>query len=287
MQARADVGPSSDDSDVEANELPDSVWEDVEEELTLEDAAALEAFMAPDAARLRQRTLGDVIAEKLAQKQQGAAGAADRQALSVRHLEHRQHDPLWAKHFALSWHMCWLVLPGMLCSVDYLAPRMMNCAQGIRRFLRTCFGVGWFVQVSGVLHQVVHTPAAWLLIVAANAGGRHQLCGCSEQCGIRQALTSVWRRQPQGQQDMDPQLEELFRGVGTLLTRYKSGKLPKAFKIIPSLQNWQQARSCGHLNCKSPAAARQSALCPRPRLEQHAVAGCSVLPGISKVCSTC
>ena len=47
-------------------------------------------------------------------------------------------------------------------------------------------------------------------------------------------------RQDREQQEMDPQLQELYRGVGTLLARYKSGKLPKAFKIIPSLQNWQQ-----------------------------------------------
>lgn len=27
--------------------------------------------------------------------------------------------------------------------------------------------------------------------------------------------------------------------MGILLSRYKSGKLPKAFKIIPSTQNWE------------------------------------------------
>ena len=79
MQAEADAARSSSDSEDEANELPDSVWEDIEEELTLDDANALEAFMAPDAANFRQRTLGDVIAEKLAEKQQlGAAGPAGR-----------------------------------------------------------------------------------------------------------------------------------------------------------------------------------------------------------------
>lgn len=31
----------------------------------------------------------------------------------------------------------------------------------------------------------------------------------------------------------------IFR-VGLLLSRYKSGKLPKAFKVIPTLQNWEQ-----------------------------------------------
>ena len=28
--------------------------------------------------------------------------------------------------------------------------------------------------------------------------------------------------------------------VGDILSKYRSGKLPKAFKIIPSLQNWEE-----------------------------------------------
>ena len=41
-------------------------------------------------------------------------------------------------------------------------------------------------------------------------------------------------------QEIDPQLADLYQHVGQLLSRYKSGKLPKAFKIIPNLRNWQQ-----------------------------------------------
>ncbi|KAI5813093.1 Bystin-domain-containing protein [Pyronema omphalodes] len=33
---------------------------------------------------------------------------------------------------------------------------------------------------------------------------------------------------------------EVYTKVGILLSRYKSGKLPKAFKIIPSLRNWEE-----------------------------------------------
>ena len=44
-------------------------------------------------------------------------------------------------------------------------------------------------------------------------------------------------------QGMDPKLADLYRHVGELLSRYKSGKLPKAFKIIPNLRNWQQVSS--------------------------------------------
>ena len=66
-QAEADAARSSSDSDDDgAGSMPDSAWEEVEEELTLEDAAALEAFMLPRV-QPRMRTLGDIIAEKLEQ----------------------------------------------------------------------------------------------------------------------------------------------------------------------------------------------------------------------------
>ena len=32
----------------------------------------------------------------------------------------------------------------------------------------------------------------------------------------------------------------MFRGVGDVLCRYRSGKLPKAFKVVPKLSNWEQ-----------------------------------------------
>lgn len=53
---------------------------------------------------------------------------------------------------------------------------------------------------------------------------------------------------PRGQADEDeepegvmlpPKVIAVYTKVGELLSRYRSGKLPKAFKIIPSLNNWQ------------------------------------------------
>ncbi|EFX81851.1 hypothetical protein DAPPUDRAFT_195940 [Daphnia pulex] len=41
-------------------------------------------------------------------------------------------------------------------------------------------------------------------------------------------------------QDVDPRVKSLYLGVASVLHRYRSGKLPKAFKLIPSLQNWEQ-----------------------------------------------
>lgn len=39
---------------------------------------------------------------------------------------------------------------------------------------------------------------------------------------------------------LNPKVKEVYTKVGQLLSRYKSGKLPKAFKIIPSLSNWEE-----------------------------------------------
>jgi len=39
---------------------------------------------------------------------------------------------------------------------------------------------------------------------------------------------------------VDPKLVACYRGVGRMLRVYRSGKLPKAFKIIPALGNWEE-----------------------------------------------
>lgn len=39
---------------------------------------------------------------------------------------------------------------------------------------------------------------------------------------------------------VDAKVIEVYRGVGKLLSRYTSGKVPKAFKILPSLSNWEE-----------------------------------------------
>lgn len=52
-------------------------------------------------------------------------------------------------------------------------------------------------------------------------------------------------------QDLDPRVKEMYEGVRDVLRKYRSGKLPKAFKIIPSLRNWEQILYItGSLNIK-------------------------------------
>jgi essential nuclear protein 1 len=40
--------------------------------------------------------------------------------------------------------------------------------------------------------------------------------------------------------DLPPKVVEVYTDIGKILARYTSGKLPKAFKVIPSLSNWEE-----------------------------------------------
>lgn len=42
------------------------------------------------------------------------------------------------------------------------------------------------------------------------------------------------------QSEMPPKVIEVYTDIGKILSRYTSGKLPKAFKVIPSLSNWEE-----------------------------------------------
>jgi len=40
--------------------------------------------------------------------------------------------------------------------------------------------------------------------------------------------------------ELPPKVVQVYTDIGKFLTRYTSGKLPKAFKVIPSLHNWEE-----------------------------------------------
>jgi len=44
----------------------------------------------------------------------------------------------------------------------------------------------------------------------------------------------------EGMGGMPPKVVEVYTDIGKILSRYTSGKLPKAFKVIPSLSNWEE-----------------------------------------------
>ncbi|KAF7494340.1 Bystin [Sarcoptes scabiei] len=58
--------------------------------------------------------------------------------------------------------------------------------------------------------------------------------------------------------NLDSKIVELYRGVKVVLQRYRHGRLPKAFKIIPSLSNWEQILFITEPDCWSAAAMYQA-----------------------------
>ena len=44
----------------------------------------------------------------------------------------------------------------------------------------------------------------------------------------------------QSNSNLDPKVVAAYKKVGIVMKSFKSGKLPKAFKIIPQTQNWEE-----------------------------------------------
>jgi len=57
---------------------------------------------------------------------------------------------------------------------------------------------------------------------------------------------------------LEPKIIEVYTSVGKLLAHYTSGKLPKAFKIIPSLQNWEEILYLTNPDNWSPSAIERA-----------------------------
>jgi len=55
-------------------------------------------------------------------------------------------------------------------------------------------------------------------------------------------------------QDVDPRVKVMYEGVRDVLSKYRSGKIPKAFKIVPKLRNWEQILYITEPTCWSAAA---------------------------------
>lgn len=53
-------------------------------------------------------------------------------------------------------------------------------------------------------------------------------------------LQSVTSEVPVQVRDLHPDVIKMYKEVGELLAKYRSGKIPKAFKIIPNMVNWEQ-----------------------------------------------
>jgi essential nuclear protein 1 len=57
---------------------------------------------------------------------------------------------------------------------------------------------------------------------------------------------------------LNPQVVEVYTSVGQLMSRYRAGKVPKAFKIIPALNDWEDVLALTHPERWSPQAMYQA-----------------------------
>lgn len=57
---------------------------------------------------------------------------------------------------------------------------------------------------------------------------------------------------------LDPKVVEVYSKIALLMSRYKSGSLPKVFKIIPSFQNWEEVLYLTHPENWTPNAVYQA-----------------------------
>ncbi|KAK3842143.1 MAG: Bystin-domain-containing protein [Linnemannia gamsii] len=96
-----------------------------------------------------------------------------------------------------------------------------------------------------IMEKINAQNAANAAAAAATANGGSDAAVVPEKRGPLDSVmdyadedeTADNRPMPMG---LSPKVVEVYSKVGFLLSRYKSGKLPKAFKIIPSLQNWEE-----------------------------------------------
>lgn len=59
---------------------------------------------------------------------------------------------------------------------------------------------------------------------------------------IREKQTEIASQMSEQQPtfQLSPEIVEVYQDIGKILSHYRSGKLPKAFKIIPNLENWEE-----------------------------------------------
>ncbi|RYY34507.1 hypothetical protein EON62_03240 [archaeon] len=57
---------------------------------------------------------------------------------------------------------------------------------------------------------------------------------------MKEADAAAVEAEESGRPALDPKIVEVYSEVGRYLSHYKSGKLPKVFKVIPGLSNWEE-----------------------------------------------
>jgi len=75
-----------------------------------------------------------------------------------------------------------------------------------------------------------------------------------QESEARQQTKEAREQASASQGGLSPKVIQVYSEIGAWLKHYKSGKLPKAFKVIPSLTNWEEVLSLTNPLAWSPAA---------------------------------
>lgn len=62
-------------------------------------------------------------------------------------------------------------------------------------------------------------------------------------CDTADELSVLCRGEAEEEQipeGMSPKVVEVYKSLGKIMSRYSTGKVPKAFKIIPNLKQWEE-----------------------------------------------
>ena len=86
----------------------------------------------------------------------------------------------------------------------------------------------------------------------------HEKVNISELILSKIEKTDVKENKLEQEPSMNPKVIEVYSKVGLLLSRYKSGPLPKTFKIIPNLRDWEQILAITNPDSWTPQATFQA-----------------------------
>ncbi|EER01905.1 bystin, putative [Perkinsus marinus ATCC 50983] len=78
------------------------------------------------------------------------------------------------------------------------------------------------------------------------------------EAGSGGGVSKVQSNEEDASEAINPQVVRVYSDIGKWLSTYKSGKIPKAFKIIPSLINWEEVLFITNPVEWTPAATREA-----------------------------
>ena len=85
----------------------------------------------------------------------------------------------------------------------------------------------------------------WCVVVCCDRSASLPLCHPQEEKKAKQDREDA--RSEAGSETgsrsgpkFDPKVTKVYKAVGTMLSKYRSGRIPKALKLLPHMQDWEE-----------------------------------------------